>query len=437
MIKDYWHRVCRMVREDKLFSSIYISGTALSIAFTMVMAISYYVKLAPIYPEANRKHTLYMKHARFQEQQDEASYDAGYSVRAVEEWFYTLKNVEVVSAERSVPQGSYVRLPDGRGELQVTAKFTDPAFFKIYSFRFIEGSPLSESDFEAGTLTAVVSDKLARAVFGSDSCIVGRTLKMGYKNYRICGVVEEASSLAEASYAQVYVAYNRKETESMGGRYGVLPYMGRMEVTLLVKSGEQKKALRKELADIARRYNASQDAYRLELCGQPTSHFRSVFQDYMSETSLLDSRAVRSLLFVLCVLLLVPGVNLCGVIAGRMESRVAEMGIRKTFGASRAVLLREVVNENLVFTLLGGMFGLVLAWLMLVIFRQWVFDMLNPFPGNKFIGSSPLVSGEMLFSPVVFLLVFFFCIVFNLISALVPAWLSLRQPVIKSMNEER
>ncbi|MCM1313526.1 MAG: FtsX-like permease family protein [Bacteroides sp.] len=100
------------------------------------------------------------------------------------------------------------------------------------------------------------------------------------------------------------------------------------------------------------------------------------------------------------------------------------------------MLLRDVVLENLWFTLLGGMLGLILAWLMLVVFRQWVFDMLNPFPGYKFIGSSPLVSGEMLFSPVVFLLVFFFCVVFNLISALVPAWLSLRQPIIKSMKED-
>ena len=47
-----------MMREEKLFSSIYIVGTALAIAFTMVMAVVYYIKLAPIYPERNRARTI-------------------------------------------------------------------------------------------------------------------------------------------------------------------------------------------------------------------------------------------------------------------------------------------------------------------------------------------------------------------------------------------
>ncbi len=42
------------MREERLFSGIYIVGTALAIAFTMVMAVVYYIKLAPIYPEPYR-----------------------------------------------------------------------------------------------------------------------------------------------------------------------------------------------------------------------------------------------------------------------------------------------------------------------------------------------------------------------------------------------
>ena len=46
------------MRQNKLFSSIYITGTGLSIAFTMVLFIIYYVKFAPVYPEYNRNRTL-------------------------------------------------------------------------------------------------------------------------------------------------------------------------------------------------------------------------------------------------------------------------------------------------------------------------------------------------------------------------------------------
>ncbi len=54
----YFRQALALMREEKLFSGIYIAGTALAIAFTMVMAVVYYIKLAPIYPEPNRARTV-------------------------------------------------------------------------------------------------------------------------------------------------------------------------------------------------------------------------------------------------------------------------------------------------------------------------------------------------------------------------------------------
>ena len=51
---NYFRQALAMMREEKLFSGIYIAGTAMALAFTMVMAVVYYIKLAPIYPELNR-----------------------------------------------------------------------------------------------------------------------------------------------------------------------------------------------------------------------------------------------------------------------------------------------------------------------------------------------------------------------------------------------
>ena len=50
----YIRQALAMMREEKLFSGIYIAGTTMALAFTMVMAVVYYIKLAPIYPELNR-----------------------------------------------------------------------------------------------------------------------------------------------------------------------------------------------------------------------------------------------------------------------------------------------------------------------------------------------------------------------------------------------
>ena len=58
MIKIIRHAFA-LIREDKLFSTIYVAGTAVAIASAMVIAIFLNIKLADIPPESNRSRTLY------------------------------------------------------------------------------------------------------------------------------------------------------------------------------------------------------------------------------------------------------------------------------------------------------------------------------------------------------------------------------------------
>ena len=49
-----------LIRDDKLFSAIYIAGTAVAIASAMVIAIVFNILLGDIPPESNRSRTLYI-----------------------------------------------------------------------------------------------------------------------------------------------------------------------------------------------------------------------------------------------------------------------------------------------------------------------------------------------------------------------------------------
>ena len=53
----YLRQALAMMREEKLYSAMYICGTALAIAFTMLIAEVYYIKTADIAPEVNRSKT--------------------------------------------------------------------------------------------------------------------------------------------------------------------------------------------------------------------------------------------------------------------------------------------------------------------------------------------------------------------------------------------
>lgn len=125
------------------------------------------------------------------------------------------------------------------------------------------------------------------------------------------------------------------------------------------------------------------------------------------------------------------------MIAGRMETRLSEMGIRKSFGATRRRLLSQVLAENFYMTLAGGLLGLVAAWLVLFVNRSWIYNIMTRFSDIPANTVTTEVSGEMLFAPVVFAATLLLCMTLNLLSALVPAWWSLRHPIVSSLNEKR
>ncbi len=437
MQRTYLTQAFTLLKQNRLFSMLYIVGTGLAIAMTVIVAVVYYVKLAPIYPEENRKNTLYLTHVSFKSEQESRIYQSALSYRALQEWIYPLKNVVAVSALFSNAMDYYVQPADRSGDFRPALKLVDPAFFRIYALQFLEGHPFTEADLASGIHTAVISDDLARRLFGTTEGVVGRSFSMDYVNYRVCGVVRGASFLTRKSYAQVYAPYSI-EANYKDPVVSSFPYCGLFDVTFLVKDNAQAKALRAEIKDLTRRVNAQyKGQWQMELWEQPTSHALSVFKEYPADTSFSSWKVAGRLTLWVLVLLLVPSLNLNGLIASRMESRLPEMGVRKSFGASRSALLSQVMWENFFLTLVGGLLGLLVAWIMLYVGREWIFILFDSWPMDIPEGANLYVSGEMLFAPVVFLIAFLLCLVLNLLSALWPAWMSLRKPIVYSLYEKR
>lgn len=436
MRRTYLTQAFTLLKQNRLFSMLYIVGTGLAIAMTVIVAVVYYVKLAPIYPEENRKNTLYLTHVSFKSEQESRIYQSALSYRALQEWIYPLKNVVAVSARFSNAMDYYVQPADRSGDFRPALKLVDPAFFRIYALQFLEGHPFTEADLASGIHTAVISDDLARRLFGATEGVVGRSFSMDYVNYHVCGVVRGASFLTRQSYAQVYVPYSI-ESNYKDPVVSSFPYCGLFNVTFLVKDNAQAKALRAEIKDLTRRVNAQyKGQWQMELWEQPTSHALSVFKEYPADTSFSSWKVAGRMMLWILVLLVVPSLNLNGLIASRMESRLPEMGVRKSFGASRSALLSQVMWENFFLTLVGGLLGLLVAWIMLYVGRGWIFMLFDSWPMDIPEGANLYVSGEMLFAPVVFLIAFLLCLVLNLLSALWPAWMSLRKPIVYSLYEK-
>ena len=139
---------------------------------------------------------------------------------------------------------------------------------------------------------------------------------------------------------------------------------------------------------------------------------------------------------LMLLFLLLPAINLSGLMSNRMEARRAEMGIRKAFGAKQRTLLNEVIHENLVLTLLGGIAGWLLSWLFITAISESEF-VHSMFHGLSRVSIDMGLDFRMFFTPTLFLVAFACCVVLNLMAALLPAWHSLRKPIVESLNQKR
>ena len=164
-------QVLALMREEKLYSAMYIAGTALAIAFTMLIAEVYYVKVADIAPEVRRSQTYYLPCLGKNSDEGELK---SISQEVFRDLFQKMQTPEcvtgVVNYWSSVQP--HMKLADGIHDCAVKVTITEPGYFDFYRYRFIDGAPFTQDDFDSRRRVCVVTEEVMKKLSGSDSLIL-------------------------------------------------------------------------------------------------------------------------------------------------------------------------------------------------------------------------------------------------------------------------
>lgn len=435
MIKLYFKQAWQLLKQNPLFSSVYILGTGLGIAMTMSLVIIYYIKMAPVYPEENRNRILVSKGMTVAEQKNQENWFSSHvSFQAVKRFYYPLKSAEAVGTSIDGCGTSLLELPGKEDLKEVQVKLVDAGFWKVFKFAFVDGKPFTQVDFDSGLRKAVISRTMARQLFGEDTPI-GRTFVLDSDEYRVCGVVKDVSFITPATYADIWLPLT-VDADIVKDNEDSYELIGNLNVYMLAPSVGAKEEVIAEVRDVFRKYNYSQKKYTADLHGQPVSYWKSIFYEY-SNSAPDWGQLLRTYGTILFALLFVPALNLAGMIASRMKRQLSELGIRKAFGASKASLLLQVFWENLFLTCIGGLFGLLLSYLIVYGGRNWLPDLLASSADVMPEGTDSFLTPGMLLNPVVIGITFVVSLVLNVLSALIPALHALRKDIVYSLNEKR
>ena len=437
MIKQYFKQAWTMMRQNKLFTSIYVAGTGLSIAFTMVLFIIYYVKFAPVYPEYNRDRMLVINKSAVAKEGAEKWNNCNGGVSSkIAELVKDLPHLDQVAMSLMAPPvfGNTLLLPQSNEQLEVTQGLVDAGFWQVFTFRFLSGKPFDEEAVEASLPVAVLSENLAKRIFASTD-VIDKSFKLDGKEVKVIGVVADVSGTTPATAADLYLPLYYGDIGNMlRPNQNNRGSLGDVCIYMTATSEDDVETLRSEVIDVLNRYDQEDKQWAHFWMDQPDVWWKSTFRDSCSSAPDIAG-IIRSILYMLLALLFIPAMNLCGMISSRMDERMSELGVRKAYGATNVSLISQVLTENLLLTLIGGLVGLALAYFIALTGGDWMYHLFDSFVWGNTVPASFTV--EMLFNPTLFLTVFGLCVLLNLISALVPTVLALRHSIIYSIQSKR
>ncbi len=223
-----------------------------------------------------------------------------------------------------------------------------PAFFPLLGVKPTLGRVLApEEDHPNKVFSVVMSERLWRRRFNSDSQIIGRTISLDTESFTVVGVVPNITDLAGLPndtdlwipISQGFGFDNRR-----GHGYQVIARL-KQGVTR-----EQAQADMDRIAgSLAIRHpdsNTGQGVRLVPLQEQIVGDFKL---------------ALLALLGAVLFVLLIASANIANMLLARAAGRQKEISIRAALGAGRLRLIRQLLAESLLLAGLGGAAGLLLA----------------------------------------------------------------------------
>lgn len=418
-MKQLLSQALNLMRQNPFHAVISMVGTAVTIAFVMVVVMIYDFRTANMAPESDRTHMMYTESGTTYRKQDHTDVNSGMGRRAFEVLFTDLPGVKKVTWYHGVSK-TPCSLPASNETFKFFVRPVAVNWFDFFEYEFVAGRPFTQEEYDARRWVSVITEHMALQLFGTVN-VIGKEYMNNFFPTKVVGVVKDVNALFQTAYADSFVPFSLENEDAYSSRSEGLG--GIRRGVLQLSSGTDPDDIRAEVQKRQDRLNSSTAEYNFEMKELYTHPEYTFFRGK-------DVSGVLVYGMLLMVLLVVPAINISGMMHAQIQERVTEIAVRKAYGASRFSVMSRLFSESLFTTFLGGILGYLIACLCVWIGRVWLF-------GTGDVELSGIqVGGGLLLRPGLFVLVFVVCIVFNLLSVLLPAWIATRRNIATTIKGE-
>lgn len=273
-----------------------------------------------------------------------------------------LPQVELAAATSSFIEG--VTFENQRTKMSGAGLFVDQSYFDVFSFEFLEGN---QGQIMTGINSVALSETLATKLFGSPEQAIGKSLKWNVFDFQndveVTGVYKDLDS-RNVEIPEFFLSFSYfKEMLGDGvhwGNYNALTYLTLEQGTDVAAFNGQIAGFiqkREEGIDIDAFVQPFADTY---LYG--TYEGGKVAGGRISYVKMFSAIAI--------FILIIACINFMNLTTARSMSRLKEIGVKKSMGASRSGLFSQFITESLVLVMLAMVLAVLVSYLLQPFFNQ-------------------------------------------------------------------
>lgn len=248
-------------------------------------------------------------------------------------------------------QGRAVRLAG----IEATA-----SLFHVLRVQPLLGHVFVASNQEPGQDQVVVlSYQLWQQSFGGNPNVVGQTVRLGGRPYRVLGVMPQGFAFPDRT-ATFWRPTIMKPHPKVQFNFPGIYMLARL------KPGSGIEAVRQELRQVAafvkRKFPPPPGVQPVSFRAHAEPYHRLLVEDSHSRLLLLEG-AVLLVLLITCV-------NVANLLLARVLGRTHEIAMRGALGATRPMLARQLLVEGLCLAVPGGIVGVGFGWASLALLKH-------------------------------------------------------------------
>ncbi|HOV07248.1 MAG TPA: ABC transporter permease [Anaerolineaceae bacterium] len=249
-------------------------------------------------------------------------------------------------------------LTAGGEAARTTVYGVTPSYEEVRNYRVTEGEFITEEQNLGRASVVLLGPDTAEKLFGRREGLVGETIRIEGQPFRVSGVLESKGGSSFGSQDEI----------------AIIP-LSTAEARLIRHNDNRLDMLLIQAVSASQVSQASEEVSQILRARHRTKIGEDDFTIFSQEDFVDIAKTITGVLTIFLggiagISLLVGGIGIMNIMLVSVTERTREIGLRKALGARKRDILIQFLTESSLLSLMGGLVGIGLGWLIAFIVGQ-------------------------------------------------------------------